>query len=92
MRVKRKRTMFIHTSQPLITSFYEKKVLIDCRISDESTLIRNFLRNGRVKGKDLLVMIRLDKRRLKNESQLLFGPRNPHIDPLTFDLSKNEKC
>ena len=44
--------MFIHTNQPLITSFYIKKVLIFCRISDESALIRNFLRNGRVRVKE----------------------------------------
>ena len=43
-------TMFIHTKQPLITSFYIKKLPIFCRISDDSALIRNFLRNGRVKG------------------------------------------
>ena len=41
--------MLIHTNQPLITSFYMKKVPIFCRISDESALIRNFLRNGRVR-------------------------------------------
>ena len=49
MRLKRKRTMFIYTNQPLITSFYLKKVPIFCRISDELALIRNFLRNGRVR-------------------------------------------
>ena len=42
--------MFIHTNQSLITSFYTKKVPVFCRISDESALIRNFLRNGRVRG------------------------------------------
>ena len=42
--------MFIHTNQPLITSFYIKRYLF-CRISDESALIRNFLRNGRVRVK-----------------------------------------
>ena len=41
--------LFIHTNQPLITSFYIKKVPIFCRISDESAPIRNFLRNGRVR-------------------------------------------
>ena len=41
--------MFISTNQPLITSFYIKKVPIFFRISDESALIRNFLRNGRVR-------------------------------------------
>ena len=41
--------MFIHTNQPLITSFYFKKVPIFCRISDESAVIRNFLRYGRVR-------------------------------------------
>ena len=43
--------MFIHTNQPLITSFYIKKVPIFDRISDESALIRTFLRNGRVRVK-----------------------------------------
>ena len=33
MRSKRKRTMFIHTNQPLITSFYIKKVPIVRRVS-----------------------------------------------------------
>ena len=42
--------MFIHTQQPLITSFYIKNIPIFCRISDESALIRNFLRNERVGG------------------------------------------
>ena len=46
----REKTMFIHTNQPLITSFYIKKVPIFCRISDQSALIRTFLRNGRVRG------------------------------------------
>ena len=46
----REKTMFIHTNQPLITSFYIKKVPIFRRISDESALIRTFLRNGRVRG------------------------------------------
>ena len=46
----REKTMSIHTNQPLITSFYIKKVPIFCRISDESALIRNFLRNWRVRG------------------------------------------
>ena len=45
--------MLIHTNQPLIkaliTSFYIKMVPIFCQISDESELIRNFLRNGRVR-------------------------------------------
>ena len=50
MTLEKKRTMFIHTNQPLVTSFCIKKVLIFCRISDESALIRNFLRNGRVRG------------------------------------------
>ena len=45
--------MFIHTNQPLITSFYIKKLLIFCRISDESALSRNFLHNGRVRGKPI---------------------------------------
>ena len=49
MRLKRKK-VFIHTNQPLITSFYIKKVPIFSRISDESVLIRTFLRNGRVRG------------------------------------------
>ena len=43
--------MLIHTNQPLITSFHIKKVLIFCRISDESALIRTFLRNERVRVK-----------------------------------------
>ena len=45
--------MFIHTNQPLITSFYIKNEPMFCRISDESVLIRNFLRNGRVRGKPI---------------------------------------
>ena len=43
--------MFNHTNQPLITSFYIRKLPIFCRNSDESALIRNFLRNGRVRVK-----------------------------------------
>ena len=46
--------MFIHTNQPLITKFYIKSVPIFCGISDESALIRNFLRNGRVRVKKCL--------------------------------------
>ena len=38
--------MFIQTNQPIIKSFYLKKVPIFCRISDESALIRHFLRDG----------------------------------------------
>ena len=45
----REKTMFIHTNQPLITSFYIKKVPNFCRISDKPAVIRNFLRNGRVR-------------------------------------------
>ena len=49
----REKMMFIHsefrTYQPLITSFYIKNTFF-CRISDESALIRNFLRNGRLRG------------------------------------------
>ena len=45
----REKKMFVHTNKPLITSFYIKKVPIFCRINDESALIRNFLRNGRVR-------------------------------------------
>ena len=52
MRSRRKK-MFIHTNHPLITSFYIKKVPIFCRISDESALSRNPLRNGRVRGKPI---------------------------------------
>ena len=48
MRLKGKKTMFIHFYQPLITILY-RKVPISNRISDESALIRNFLRNGRVR-------------------------------------------
>ena len=48
MRLKRK-PMFIHTNQRLITSLYIKSYLF-CRISDDSALIRNFLRNWRVRG------------------------------------------
>ena len=44
--------MFIHTNQPLITSFYIKKVLIFCRIRDESALIGNFsAQRAREEGK-----------------------------------------
>ena len=50
-KLKRKKTMFIHTNQPLIKSFFIKKVPILCRISDESALIRYFLRKGRVRVK-----------------------------------------
>ena len=49
MKLKRKRTMFIQTNQLLITSFYIKRSLF-CRISDQSALIRTFLRNGHVRG------------------------------------------
>ena len=49
--IEERKTMFIHTNQPLITSFNIKKLPIFCRISDESALIRNFLRNGRVRVK-----------------------------------------
>ena len=45
--------MFIHTKQPLITSFYIKKGTYLCQISDESALIRNFLRNRRVRRKPI---------------------------------------
>ena len=45
--------MFIHTNQHLMTSFFYKKVPIFCRISDESALIRNFLRNRRVRAKPI---------------------------------------
>ena len=37
------------TNQPLIKSFYIKNVPIFCWISDESVLIRNFLRSGRAR-------------------------------------------
>ena len=40
--------MFIQTNQFLITSFYIKRYLFYL-ISDESALIRNFLRNGHVR-------------------------------------------
>ena len=40
--------MFIQTNQPVVTSFYKGTYF--CRISDESALIHNFLRNGRVRG------------------------------------------
>ena len=46
MRLERKRTMFINTNQPLITSFYIKRYLFFCRISDESALIRTFCPTG----------------------------------------------
>ena len=59
MRLKRKIMMFIHTNKPLITSFYIKKVPIFCRISNESALIRNFLRNGRVRGAELIGRLRV---------------------------------
>ena len=42
--------MLIQFNKPLITLFYTKKIPILWRISDESALIRNFLRNGRVRG------------------------------------------
>ena len=44
MKLKRKKKIFIHTNQPLITTFYIKRVPIFCRISVVS--IRNFLHNG----------------------------------------------
>ena len=49
MRLEEKRLMFIHTNKPLITSFNIKKLPIFGQISDESALIRTFLRNGRVR-------------------------------------------
>ena len=55
--------MFIHTNQPLITSFYSKKVPIFRRISDESALIRTFLRNGR-----LWVKAKILQKNVKNGS------------------------
>ena len=45
--------MFIHTNQPLITSFCFKNVPIFCRISDDSALIRNILHNRHVRGKEI---------------------------------------
>ena len=48
-RLKRK-NYFFHTHRPLITSFYIKKVVIFCQISDKSAMLRNFLRNGRVRA------------------------------------------
>ena len=53
VRLKRKKTMFIHTNQPLITSFYIKNVPIFCWISDESALIRNFCATGKWGGKTI---------------------------------------
>ena len=40
--------MLIHTNQPLVNLY--KNGTYFCQISDESALIRNFLRNGRVRG------------------------------------------
>ena len=59
--------MFIHTNQPLITLFYIKKVPILCKISDESALIRNFLRNGRVEGKPI-GRVRVNKKFLDSQN------------------------
>ena len=50
--IEEKKTIFIHTNQPSITLFY-KKIPSFRRISDESALIRNFLRNARVRGKPI---------------------------------------
>ena len=47
---KEKKDVYSPIHQLLITSFYTKKVPIFWRISDESALIRNFLRNMRVRG------------------------------------------
>ena len=60
--------MFIHTKKPLITSFYIKNTYF-CRISDESALFRNFLRNERVKVKKEVLIIIL---KLANALQLSF--------------------
>ena len=46
MRLDRKRTMFIHTNQPLITSFYIKKVLIFCRVSADPQFSAQRARDG----------------------------------------------
>ena len=49
MRLKKKNDVYSH--QPIFNQIIlYKKVPIICRISDESALIRNFLRNGRVRG------------------------------------------
>ena len=44
MRLKIEKKMLVHTNQPLIISFNIKNGTF-CRISDQSALIRNFLRN-----------------------------------------------
>ena len=46
MRLKRKWTMFIHTKQPLITSFYIKKLPIFFRMSDDQRWSAIFCATG----------------------------------------------
>ena len=59
MRLKRK-TVFIHTNQSLITILYKKSTYF-CRISDEPALIRNFLRNRRLRDKLLNEFVMVKK-------------------------------
>ena len=57
--IEEQKNDFFHTNQLLITSFYIKKQPIFCRISDESALIRNSLRNGRVRGLTVFVTYKI---------------------------------
>ena len=94
--------MLIHTNQPLITSFYIKKVLIFCRISDESVLIRNFLRNERVWGKPIgRVRVKdIIPENLFFKSQKTITQRKPRIKfyrkkesgDLTIQFHQNQFC
>ena len=81
--------MFIHTNQPLITSFYLKKVPIFCRISDESA--------GQPGSAD--VEERLTKKRPHPESEILYNvvrkkpklkyaPRGKNISNYKFEFLK----
>ena len=53
MRLKRKRTMFIHTNQPLITSFYIKKVPIFAELAMSQRWSAIFCAEGVWGGKSI---------------------------------------
>ena len=74
---RREKTMFIHTNQPLITSFYIKKIpILADEISDDSALIWNFLSNGRVRFKVIGVTLRNIWRWLKIRQWLVGRPQS----------------
>ena len=50
MKLERKKTMFIHTNQPLITSFYIEKVPIFAELVMSQRWSAIILRNECVKG------------------------------------------